>query len=107
MTTTSSEAEWEDVELNEHEAEESDISPTTRAICYRRDEYRCRNCGEMETTKLTLHHVIFRSQGGTHRPDNLVTVCWSCHRLIHDKVLTVIRRLGEWFFGDRRHWRHR
>ncbi len=30
------------------------------------------------------HHLLRRSQGGTNTADNLLWVCWWCHRHIHD-----------------------
>lgn len=82
------------------------ITPDVRDEVLRRDQFRCRRCGEQDLSKLTLHHVQYRSQGGAHDADNLVTVCWiPCHSLIHNKQVSVIRRNGHWFFGDVKHWR--
>jgi 5-methylcytosine-specific restriction endonuclease McrA len=84
------------------------VTPEVRNAVLTRDQFRCRRCGEQNTDKLTLHHVEFRSQGGAHTEDNLVTVCWQpCHALIHNKKVTVVNRDGHWFFGDVRSWRHR
>lgn len=45
-----------------------------------RDEWRCVICeGE---TDLHVHHKIPRDKGGIHHPDNLVTLCASCHGVI-------------------------
>lgn len=41
----------------------------------------CRRCGA--TTRLEVHHVIPLSRGGTNDPDNLVTLCRTCHRASH------------------------
>jgi 5-methylcytosine-specific restriction endonuclease McrA len=105
VRTEPNEIPWEDAAPAEHEADETYISDATRREVYERDGWKCRNCGEDDVGALTCHHVVYRSQGGKHGKDNLVTVCWACHRLIHDKVLTVVRKAGRWFFGDRRHWR--
>jgi 5-methylcytosine-specific restriction endonuclease McrA len=59
----------------------------------------------MDTDKLTLHHVVFRSQQGGHEAENLVTLCWNDHRLVHDGIIEVFRREGEWYFSDTRDWR--
>lgn len=45
-----------------------------------RDKAICRGCGRAGTE---LHHIKFRSQGGKHTVDNLVTLCNQCHRLAH------------------------
>jgi 5-methylcytosine-specific restriction endonuclease McrA len=39
---------------------------------------RCRS-----SRRLQIHHRRFRSQGGTHRLENLEPVCWDCHKVIH------------------------
>ena len=38
-----------------------------------RDEYRCRKC--RSRTHLEVHHIVQRKDGGSDRPDNLVTLC--------------------------------
>jgi HNH endonuclease len=47
------------------------------------DEYgwRCTRCGRSHGLK--IHHRKYRSQGGTHRPENLEPVWSYCHHLIH------------------------
>lgn len=47
-----------------------------------RDGYMCKKCKKTET-KLQVHHVIFRSNGGTDSPDNLITLCSACHSNLH------------------------
>ena len=84
------------------------VTPAVRREVLQRDQYRCRRCGEQDIDKLTVHHVIYRSRGGGHDADNLVTVCWNpCHRLIHEKKVTVVNRDGHWFFGTVGGWRQR
>lgn len=84
------------------------ITPEVRAIVLARDQYRCRRCGQQNLDELTLHHVVYRSLGGAHTPENLVTVCWNpCHKLIHEKKVIVVNRDGHWFFGTVGGWRHR
>lgn len=56
------------------------------AIVKKRDGGRCRACGKLGNQ---AHHLIYRSHGGSDRPDNLVWCCSQCHRLIHAKVLLV------------------
>lgn len=41
----------------------------------------CAVCGE--TSGLEVHHVIYRSKGGTDDMGNLVTLCKSCHAEKH------------------------
>jgi 5-methylcytosine-specific restriction endonuclease McrA len=42
-----------------------------------RDGRKCHYCGS--TKRLTLDHVVPRSQGGSHDADNLLTACRSCN----------------------------
>jgi 5-methylcytosine-specific restriction endonuclease McrA len=50
-----------------------------------RDNFKCRmgGCEEATLYKLTIHHLVPLSEGGTHYLENLVTVCKECHTLIH------------------------
>jgi 5-methylcytosine-specific restriction endonuclease McrA len=55
--------------------------------CYERDNWHCRSCNR--TQSLQPHHIKFRSHGGTDTLDNLVTLCWQCHRAVHDGFLKI------------------
>lgn len=49
-----------------------------------RDGYQCQNKqGKTHDKKLHVHHIRFRSKGGTDTPDNLITLCVSCHDKLH------------------------
>jgi hypothetical protein len=49
-----------------------------------RDEYSCQKCsGKKKDKRLHVHHIVFRSKGGTNSPDNLVTLCEICHKNLH------------------------
>jgi len=56
----------------------------TKAYVLHRDNYKCQNkkC-KGHTDKLEVHHKVFRSKGGTDTPDNLITLCADCHKLLH------------------------
>ena len=51
---------------------------TVKQYVLARDNYTCQTCHH-KGGKLKVHHIIYRSKGGTNRPDNLITVCSSCH----------------------------
>lgn len=53
-----------------------------RSQIYDRDDYCCAECG-VEERVLHLHHRRPIRQGGTHRLDNLVLLCASCHSEAH------------------------
>ena len=55
-----------------------------------RDGYKCQVCkGKSGDDMLHVHHIVFRSQGGTDNPNNLITLCETCHKAIHDGTLKV------------------
>ena len=47
----------------------------------RRDGSRCQNCGSR--SNLEVHHKEFRSQGGDDSEENLISLCFACHSLLH------------------------
>src|SRR6185503_19872568 len=38
---------------------------------------------------LEIHHVVHRSDGGSHDPSNLTLRCSACHRAHHEGKLTI------------------
>ncbi|GAF39320.1 paclitaxel taxanoid biosynthesis susceptibility protein ts1 [Agrilactobacillus composti DSM 18527 = JCM 14202] len=53
---------------------------TTKQYVLDRDNYTCQICrGKNKDPKLKIHHIIYRSNGGTNQVSNLLTVCASCH----------------------------
>ena len=46
-----------------------------------RDGHTCQHCGKSNTV-LNVHHIESRQTGGD-RPDNLITLCESCHKAYH------------------------
>jgi hypothetical protein len=60
------------------------IPPRIRREVLARDRHRCQSPGCERTRFLEVHHRIARSRGGNNTPENLVTLCGSCHRLWHD-----------------------
>ena len=56
-----------------------------------RDNYTCQCCGKKHA-RLEVHHIIFRSMGGTDDERNLITLCEKCHKLIHDGLLILIKK---------------
>lgn len=54
-----------------------------KAYILHRDKHRCQKC-KAKNTKLHVHHIVFRSNGGTNAPSNLITLCESCHDKLHE-----------------------
>lgn len=48
-----------------------------------RDGYQCQKC-KAKKSKLHVHHITFRSNGGTNTQSNLITLCKSCHDKLHN-----------------------
>lgn len=50
-----------------------------------RDGYKCQHCkGKSKDPKLHVHHIVFRSQGGSDNENNLITLCETCHKKLHN-----------------------
>lgn len=59
-----------------------------KAYVLARDGYECQCCkGKHKDSKLEVHHIIFRSEGGSDEPKNLLTLCHTCHTKLHDGKL--------------------
>ena len=55
-----------------------------------RDGYTCQNCGAHgEGVRLEVHHIRHRMEGGSDRPDNLVTLCHGCHWRHHNEGMEL------------------
>lgn len=55
-----------------------------KAYVLHRDGYKCQSGRKVKhSKKLHVHHVVFRSQGGTDSPTNLKTLCETCHNDLH------------------------
>jgi len=54
-----------------------------KAYILSRDGYLCQHCkGKSKDKKLIVHHIISRLTG-TDSPDNLITLCETCHEKLH------------------------
>ncbi|MCK6547606.1 hypothetical protein L6R52_17280, partial [Myxococcota bacterium] len=73
------------------------IPPATRRFVLRRDRGRCVVPGCSHATFVDLHHVTPRSEGGTHDPDGLATLCGAHHTAIHEGRLSIEGRASTGF----------
>lgn len=62
-----------------------------REAILHRDNYTCQICGKKHV-RLEVHHIIFRSQGGTDDETNLITLCEDCHSGIHDGTMALTKK---------------
>lgn len=65
------------------------IDSRLRHEVFKRDGYKCKECGATKEEK-TLHcdHIIPVSQGGTDEMDNLQTLCSDCNLAKSDKIFS-------------------
>ena len=56
----------------------------TKAFVLDRDSHTCRHCkGKSRDSRLEVHHIVFRSNGGSDEAENLITLCKTCHDKVH------------------------
>ena len=53
-----------------------------RSAILHRDNYTCQCCGK-KNCRLEVHHIKFKSNGGTDDEENLITLCEDCHKGVH------------------------
>ena len=63
-----------------------------REAVLHRDNYTCQCCGKKHV-RLEVHHIIFKSMGGTDDERNLITLCEKCHKAVHDGILILTKKL--------------
>lgn len=62
----------------------------TKEMVRNRDNYTCQCCkGKRKDSKLEVHHIVFRSQGGSDNQENLITLCHTCHSLLHSGKISL------------------
>lgn len=62
----------------------------TKEMVLNRDGYTCQYCkGKRKDSKLEVHHIVFRSQGGSDNQENLITLCHTCHSLLHSGKISL------------------
>lgn len=62
------------------------VGSKLRKLVLKRDQGRCqyKNCGHSRWTE--IHHIVPRAHGGAHTLENLVTFCFSHHRMLHEQA---------------------
>lgn len=66
------------------EGEQLGFSNVRQYVLFR-DNYTCQHCkGKSKDKILHVHHIIFRSKSGSDRPENLITLCATCHKKLHE-----------------------
>jgi hypothetical protein len=62
---------------------------------------RCCVCRRFRPTRLQVHHIVERNQGGSNEEDNLIVICLTCHTDVHSKVPFARRFTVEELKGHR------
>lgn len=75
------------LEKRKADAEKDTAWRKARKVVLERDGKACRNC--QHPRGLDVHHVIFRSLGGSDDPSNLIALCQRCHKDAHGHVLKI------------------
>src|SRR5580698_8630256 len=78
---------WTTVTKSGNTMPKAKLPDSLRRAVFQRDDWKCRRCNSR--SNLHPHHLTFRSHGGTHTMENLITLCMTCHRMLHDGKLTV------------------
>lgn len=69
-----------------------------------RDKHTCQIC-RIKSGKLNIHHVIWRKDGGSNTPENLITLCEKCHQKAHSnqkfnvKIVESFENIKKRFFS--------
>lgn len=62
-----------------------------RSAILHRDNYTCQCCGK-KNCRLEVHHIKFKSNGGTDDEENLITLCEDCHKGIHAGTVVLNKK---------------
>ena len=63
----------------------------TKAYVLNRDSYTCQYCkGKKKDSRLHVHHIMYRSNGGSDDESNLITLCRTCHNNVHSSELPAV-----------------
>jgi hypothetical protein len=67
------------------------IPPRVRRLVSSRDHGACVVPGCRSCVFVDVHHLDPRAEGGSHDPDNLVTLCGAHHKRVHEGSLIITR----------------
>jgi hypothetical protein len=70
---------FERMQAAERFADEQIYWGKIRSFVLKRDKSTCQVCGLVKGSKLHVHHILKRVDGGPDTPDNLILVCPKCH----------------------------
>lgn len=59
-----------------------------------RDNYTCQQC-KKKNVALHVHHIVYRSQGGSDDESNLITLCENCHHKLHQGKIKLKKSINQ------------
>ena len=62
-----------------------------RSAILHRDNYTCQCCGK-KNCRLEVHHIKFKSNGGTDDEENLIALCEDCHKGVHAGTVVLNKK---------------
>lgn len=60
-----------------------------KAFVRDRDNYTCQCCSK-KNCRIEVHHILFRSLGGSDEPENLISLCKDCHKGVHNGTVKLL-----------------
>jgi hypothetical protein len=60
------------------------VSPRLRRQVLARDRHRCVVSGCRNARNIEVHHIHFKSRGGSNKMENLITMCTGHHTMLHE-----------------------
>lgn len=77
-----------DIKGKEYQQGEQYGCYNTHAYVRHRDNYTCKHCnGKSGDKRLIAHHIRGKKEGATDRPEELITICKTCHEDHHEEIL--------------------
>ena len=78
-----------DISSKEYQEGEQAGFWNTREYILHRDNHTCQHCkGKTKDPVLNVHHIESRKTGG-NTPDNLITLCKTCHEKLHKNQIKI------------------
>ncbi len=88
------------IEKEEYQKGESLGFWNVREYVLYRDKHKCKSCkGASKDNILNVHHIVSRQTGGDC-PDNLITLCKTCHQKFHQGKIKINLKTAKGFKAE-------
>ena len=74
--------------------DEKGLPESVRNAVLDRDQWQCSFPGCTMRKTLEVHHIVFRSRGGSDEPGNLICLCRRHHALVHRGICSISGTVG-------------